>query len=238
MPSTAGKRAEAVGTPGPVREVPVPSLLEPTRPLRREDGREVPLGSRGAATRQRLLEAARAVFEEQGYGQSSVSQISERAGVSQGTYYQYFRDRAHVMSALVDDYVAGLLGDAEMVWHIDQGRDGLRRLMNTYVAHYATNAAFARVWEEVSQIEPALADVRRHLTHIIEKSIEDQLAKGVKARLIPRLPDPAATARALTSMADRYCYLTYAFDPATPPAPPASTAKVLVDMWSRALQLP
>lgn len=196
------------------------------------------MGSRGAATRLRLLEAARAVFEEQGYGQSSVAQISDRAGVSQGTFYQYFRDRAHVMASLVDDYVAGLLGDDELVWRVRDGRAGLRRLMLAYVGNYAQNARFARVWEEVSHVDEGLGDVRRRLTAVVEHSVEAQLRKAGSTKLIAPLADPAGTARALTAMADRFCYLSYAFDPAPEPLDEHACADLLTDLWAKAIGLP
>lgn len=206
--------------------------------LRRQDGREVPMGSRGAATRLRLMEAARAVFEEQGYGQSSVAQISDRAGVSQGTYYQYFRDRAHVMASLVDDYVAGLLGNTEMVWRVGDGRVGLARLMLAYVGNYARNAKFARVWEEVSHVDDGLGAVRRRLTAAVEQSVEAQLRKASSGHLVPVIADPAGTARALTAMADRFCYLSYAFDPAAEPLDVQAGADLLTGLWANAIGLP
>lgn len=205
--------------------------------LRREDGREVPLGPRGAATRNGLMLAARAVFEEQGYGQSSVAQISERAGVSQGTFYQYFRDRAHVMTALVDDFVVALLTDERLAWHLDDGRVGLRRPIIAFVSHYAESAEFSRVWEEVSQIDPGLADVRRRLTRVIEQGLAGELGRGVEAGVIPALGDPVLVARALTAMTDRFCFLTYAFDPIGEPPSADSAADMLTEMWANAIGL-
>jgi len=229
----AGPSAAQVAAEG---EAAIFDLLHPEEASRREDG--IRLGTRGAATRARLMQAAREMFEENGYGQSSVAQISERAGVSQGAFYQYFRDRAHVMSALVDASVADSLRNGTLVWHIEEGREGLHRLLEVWVTGYVENAGFQRVWEEVSQIDPALADIRRRLTRIIEHGVEAQIAKGVKAKLIPKLTDVAGVARALTSMADRYCYLTYAYDPQANPPSAEATAELLTDMWARAIGMP
>lgn len=43
-----------------------------------------------ASTRERLLEAARAVIEKDGYAGASVLQVAERAGVAAGTLYRHF----------------------------------------------------------------------------------------------------------------------------------------------------
>ena len=206
--------------------------------IRREGGREVPLGGRGAATRAKLLIAARHVFETQGYVGSSVAQISEQAGVSQGTYYQYFQDRSDVMAALVAEHVTDLIGNSERTWRIREGRAGLGRMMLAYVTDYSERAPFFRVWEEVSQIDPNLADVRRHWTHLMESSIEMELKKGQQDGSVETLGSPKLMARALTSMADRFCFLSFVFDPTTPPISPQAGAHVLTHMWATALGLP
>lgn len=49
-----------------------------------------PTTARGRATRQRLLDAAVAEFGEKGFHAASVSAITSRAGIGQGTFYIYF----------------------------------------------------------------------------------------------------------------------------------------------------
>jgi len=65
------------------------------------DGKE--LTSRGAATRQRLLEAAENVFAELGYHEASIVKITEAAGVAQGTFYLYFASKQEIFEELVRD---------------------------------------------------------------------------------------------------------------------------------------
>jgi AcrR family transcriptional regulator len=47
----------------------------------------------GAATRERLLEAARSLIEQDGYAAASVLQVAERAGVAAGTLYRHFSSK-------------------------------------------------------------------------------------------------------------------------------------------------
>ena len=51
-------------------------------------------------TRQTLLDAALRVLAESGEG-FSLTEVAARAGVSHGTFYNYFRDREELMDALV-----------------------------------------------------------------------------------------------------------------------------------------
>ncbi|MEV0247257.1 TetR/AcrR family transcriptional regulator [Nocardia sp. NPDC050712] len=206
-------------------------------PARRQDGKILAPGTKGAATRQRLLDAARDLFERQGFGATSVAQISQLAEVSLGTYYQYFKDRSDVMAALVHSYVNDALNGGHVNWSGQGGKALLVEMLTEYTKTYAEHAAFNQVWEEVCQTEPALASVRRELTRAIEGSVEAALRNGEKAGHFPPVANPAATARALCAMADRFCYLTYSFDPAKRPMPPVESGRFLADMWSRAIGL-
>lgn len=60
-----------------------------------------PVTKRGEATRGRLLDAAELEFGEKGYHAASVSSITRRAGVAQGTFYLYFPSKEEVMRELV-----------------------------------------------------------------------------------------------------------------------------------------
>jgi len=60
-----------------------------------------PPTARGRATRQALLDAAEAVFGEFSFDRASVSEITRRAGVAQGTFYVYFPDKKAAFTELV-----------------------------------------------------------------------------------------------------------------------------------------
>jgi AcrR family transcriptional regulator len=62
-----------------------------------------PRTARGEKTRRRLLEAAEHVFSEHGYTEASVSRITDRAGVGQGTFYLYFDSKLQLFEELVED---------------------------------------------------------------------------------------------------------------------------------------
>lgn len=65
------------------------------------DGRR--LTSKGARTRQNLLEAAERTFAEFGYHDASIVRITEAARVAQGTFYLYFEGKQQVFDELVRD---------------------------------------------------------------------------------------------------------------------------------------
>lgn len=60
-----------------------------------------PVTRRGEATRRKLLEAAELEFGEKGFHAASVSSITVRAGVGQGTFYNYFPSKEDALRELV-----------------------------------------------------------------------------------------------------------------------------------------
>jgi TetR/AcrR family transcriptional regulator, cholesterol catabolism regulator len=66
-----------------------------------------PLSATQAATRRRLLDAARELASEGGYEAVSMRAVAERAGVSPPTAYQYFASRDHVLVEVLSDLAAG-----------------------------------------------------------------------------------------------------------------------------------
>lgn len=207
------------------------------QPVRREGNKELPAGPKALKTRAALLDAATELFGEQGYQETTVGQIAERAGVALGTFYQYFRDRQDIMRTIVTTSVAGVLR-VDARWDPARGRNGLRRVVGAFVRFYANTAAFQAVWEEVMHLEPEMADLRREHTRLFTEAVSAALTDGMRTGLIRADVDADGAARALTAMVDRYCYLTYVFDPPNGRLPsPEETAELLTDLWADAVRL-
>lgn len=62
------------------------------------DGRRV----RGEATRQRLLAAARQLFGERGYEDTSVEDVLSASGVARGALYHHFKGKAELFDAVAE----------------------------------------------------------------------------------------------------------------------------------------
>ena len=71
------------------------------RPGRREQNK--------AENRAALLKAARSVFAEIGYGAAGVRDIVRRTDLASGTFYNYFKDKEEIFSAVVVEMSTDLL---------------------------------------------------------------------------------------------------------------------------------
>ncbi|GAC58121.1 putative TetR family transcriptional regulator [Gordonia hirsuta DSM 44140 = NBRC 16056] len=81
-----------------------------------------------------LLDAALAEFVENGYAAVGVKEITARAGVSHGTFYNYFDNRRQLLTVLVEREFADLLAvfdDAFADLHKPCTEEGLRTSMET-----------------------------------------------------------------------------------------------------------
>jgi AcrR family transcriptional regulator len=67
--------------------------------------RKTPRQVRSAATRARILDAAREVFAAYGYAAGTTNRIAATAGVSVGSLYQYFPNKDSILVELVRDHV-------------------------------------------------------------------------------------------------------------------------------------
>ena len=163
-----------------------------------------PLTERGRRTRDNLLVAARAVFEEKGYAATRMGDIAVRAGVSHGTTYTWFADKEAVLRALVDGMIAEVF---EALAIGDEVHDPQQRMLEAnrrYLDAYRRHGRMLEVVEEAGAIEPhyrdALAGVRRDHVARVTREIERLQRRGTAADDI----DPAVAAGALCAMVEGF----------------------------------
>lgn len=75
--------------------------------------RKMPAQARSAATVEAILQAATQVLISSGFEKMSTTHIAERAGVSVGSFYQYFPNKRALLAALVQRHVSEVANRAE-----------------------------------------------------------------------------------------------------------------------------
>ena len=106
---------------------------------------DLPLTERQWVRRGELLEAAREVFERDGYRGTTVSAIVQAAGLSQGAFYLYFADKKAVFAALQEEMATVLR--RRIYWATRDEPDAGQRLvagLRTYFEFYSEFAAWNR----------------------------------------------------------------------------------------------
>lgn len=200
--------------------------------VRFDRGSARPLGRKGRATRESIIRAASEVFTELGWSSSSMGSIAERAGVSVGTLYQYFRSKEEIVATTVADWAIDSLGEVK-AWNPEEGIDGLGGLVHRFVTMYAATAPMQRFWGEVSLVDPALGRLRDDLTELFVHLFAESFIEASKAGLLDAGADPLETSRAINAMIDQYCQQVFVRRSGA--VSPDQAARLLTDMTLRAL---
>jgi AcrR family transcriptional regulator len=88
----------------------------------------------GHTRREEILHAAKELFLEQGYDQTTIRRIAERVGISAPALYLYFRDKEALMLALCDQTFGYLLESvAEIERDVEDPVERLHRFGEAYV---------------------------------------------------------------------------------------------------------
>ncbi len=159
-----------------------------------------PLTKRGEATRRRLLEAAEAVFADQGYHEASIVKITERAGIGLGTFYLYFDSKKTIFEALVIDLNRRVRHSmTEAMEGAPSRLEAERAGFSGFFRFTAAHPALYRVVREAEFVSPEV--LRLHYTRIVDGYEAGLRAAQTAGDVDPRL-DPAIAAWALMGMGE------------------------------------
>lgn len=133
---------------------------------------------RQAETRRRIVEATHALHQEVGPARTTISAISERAGVERLTVYRHFPDEADLLRACQQRFLADHPFPDPTPWgQIDDPRGRLRAALSAFYAYYReTEAMTAHVLRDAPSV-PALAELLRDLPRYFV-AVRDLLARG------------------------------------------------------------
>ncbi|MCC5949059.1 MAG: TetR/AcrR family transcriptional regulator [Nitriliruptoraceae bacterium] len=168
-----------------------------------------PRTARGERTRDRVRDAARQTFRERGYAAARVEDIVALAGVSHGTFYTYFENKAAVLDALIDDTAAELQAVLDAPWDGPDGSTAIAGVIERFVTVFAAHGDVVRVWVAAAATEPHFA----HRLTRVRAGYVDRVADGL-APVLARSPhDPGDAAAALVAMVEGYATQGMGDDP-------------------------
>jgi AcrR family transcriptional regulator len=148
-----------------------------------------------------ILKAASRVFTQKGYHGTKVSDITEAAGISTGTFYFYFGDKLELFKEVVGDILNYLNEKAAVVLREEKdfiGRSVARaRLFHEYYNRYAEIMFLLRA--EMAGEEPWPREKVEEIYDEITRPIIRDLEQGMKSGGFRKM-DPKLTAYALVGM--------------------------------------
>ncbi len=138
--------------------------------------------------RESVFSAAEDLLEEEGWKGTTMEKIAQKAGVSKGTVYNYFKDKKDILSSILDRNTEGI---RQLVRSIDLDIETPRRILEAVLSRilediyrersiiaatmqaYYEDAELRREWDHTcnNQSHP-MWEIRAFLTRVIAKGVE------------------------------------------------------------------
>ena len=209
------------------------SFPSPTRALPAQT-RRAPASARGARTRQTLVEAARRVFERDGFLDARITDITAEAGVAAGTFYTYFTSKEDALAAVMEDVNEEMLHPRlKELADRDDPVAVIDAANRAYLAAYRRNSKLMALMEQVAQIDSDFRELRLRRARAFGERNAQAISRLQQRGLADRELDPQLAADALSGMVSRMAYLRYVLGFGT--ASPETLARTLTRLWVNAL---
>ncbi|HHW03685.1 MAG TPA: TetR/AcrR family transcriptional regulator [Thermoanaerobacterales bacterium] len=137
-----------------------------------------PKTERGQETLNSLLKAAEEIFGEKGYYNTSIIDITQRAGVAQGTFYIYFPNKKAIFQALILDLSHTLRKEiAISIKNAKNRMEAERTGFRTFFSFINRHSDLYKIVWEAQFVDP---DLFRAYYQKIAKGYSDGLANAIK----------------------------------------------------------
>jgi AcrR family transcriptional regulator len=184
------------------------------------------------AAQNEILDAAEAFLREHPFREMTVEDVMSRTGLSRPSFYEYFRDRHHLVIKLVERFGSSTYALAEQ-WLSGQGdplndlQEGAERLVAMYAERGYLLRALADAASHDGEVEQAY---RATINRLIEAAAA-RIRAGIEKGMVKNI-DPSEVAAALVLMNERYLMERLWNQPK---ADPRAVADTIVAVWRRVL---
>lgn len=171
----------------------------------------VQLTKKGQLTKARIINAARTVFERDGFVDTRVSDITKAARVAHGTFYIYFTSKEDIFRAVImahqqaiDDARRATSGERLTI-----AAETIEAANRSYIESWAEHYRLMLAWGVAAEIHEAIARLREQEIERGIARIERSLRRMQTTGCIATDIDPCYAARALSSMLLQFCIQTF-----------------------------
>lgn len=133
--------------------------------------------------RQEIIDSAKALFELQGIGKTSMTEIAEKVGVAKGLVYYYFSSKEQLVVEVIDQFISGL--DASLLEIMQQDKldfyGKLTAILNLYYSAIQSHPTLLAI----APTDPGIFSlIRERLSEIALLHAKDLLQMGMQQNLI------------------------------------------------------
>jgi AcrR family transcriptional regulator len=196
--------------------------------------RRAPASARGARTRLTLIQAARGVFERDGFLDARITDITAEAGVAAGTFYTYFTSKEDAFAAVMEEVGEEMLHPRlREIADRDDPVAVIDAANRAYLVAYRRNARLMALMEQVAQIDPDFRQLRLRRARAFGARNAQAIRRLQQRGWADPELDAQLAADALSGMVSRMAYLRYVLGFGR--ASPETLARTLPRLWVNAL---
>ena len=171
-----------------------------------------PRSSKGVRTRERLVEAAKEIFEEHGFLNARISDISERAGQSHGSFYYYFDSKEEIfreVAIAVDKRLFSALDEVILGEQPLPSYQRVREAMRRHLESYRKEAAMLNLIDHVARFDPEVNALKLARHKQLTTRVADIIRRLQRRKLADPKLDAEITAAALGALTYRFAELWF-----------------------------
>jgi AcrR family transcriptional regulator len=175
-----------------------------------EQPSSAPRSRKGALTRARLLEAAKKVFERDGFLEARIVDIAGTARIAPGTFYHYFDSKEQIFREIAEAQEERLTAAPDAAAEgaeDDSAFERIRTANRRYLERYRDEAALMGVIEQVSRYDDHVNAARMAtMKHFVERA-EAAIGRMQRDGIVDKRLHPGMAADALGAMVARVAEL-------------------------------
>jgi AcrR family transcriptional regulator len=171
-----------------------------------------PTSTRGRRTRDAIVRAAREVFEEKGFDETRIADITTRADTAYGSFYTYFDSKEAVFKELVKD-LSGAIFSASRASDLPgaSAEDKIRHSTRLYLETFAGHALAMSVFEQAAARNEYFRDLLLEVRNLfVERIKHGTIRLQEQGQADPAL-DPELTAALLGGMIENIGRMMYIY---------------------------
>jgi AcrR family transcriptional regulator len=193
----------------------------------------LPRTLRGTRTRAAIVQAARTVFERDGFLDARITDIADHAGVAHGSFYTYFATKEQVLAAVLDEVTDEMLHPALREETADP-LASIEAANRAYLLAYRRNARLMAVLEQVATIDDEIRRARLARNRAFAQRNAAAIRRLQAAGLADPDLDPLVAAMAMGGMVARMANLVFVH---RQPMAFERLVKTLTRLWANAIGL-
>ena len=143
--------------------------------------------------RKLIIDAAKAIFFDKGFENSTMEDIAHKAGYSKGSLYSYFNSKNEICFTIVNDYFSKIVDFIEVVSEMNStGLEKIVAVKEAFLRDYTENSEFCNIYEtfkyhrnQCSEIEDEIkvnklysSKIKKLFISIIQAGIKDKSIKS------------------------------------------------------------